>query len=314
VQVLRRYPGRAILTVAVLVLVLSVILSRNASPQRGTGGPTASPSSCSGVTKNLDGAFTFSWLHVERATGTIRDSNNCIVTLRGLVQEAAFGNAGTDMTKQEIDLLMHSIHINYWRLNLNPVWWNTNVYVPNAVAQDGTRGMHYQDWIQELIGWMKADGLYVEIDKGPQFTEPPCGNDGKGTRNEFCPSQDSGSLEALGASESEDPDPKDPNARQEISDGSYMSPAVLMWRDIARRFARDPAIFYDSWNEQHDLLKTPPAEARGVLGGASTLLPSLSWRGTATLVWLRSDFWADALRHRECPCFGAAPAPLSRVG
>src|SRR5260221_1911606 len=61
-------------------------------------------------------------------------------------------------------------------------------------------------------------------------------------------------------------------------------------------------------------LTTPPAEARGVLSGASTLLLSLSWRGTAALVWLRSDFWADALRHGRCPCFGARPAPHSRVG
>ena len=42
-------------------------------------------------------------------------------------------------------------------------------------------------------------------------------------------------------------------------------------------------------------------------------LPSHA-RGTAALVWLHSDFWADALRHEEYPCFGAAPAPLSRVG
>jgi hypothetical protein len=52
-------------------------------------------------------------------------------------------------------------------------------------------------------------------------------------------------------------------------------------------------------------LTTPPAEARGVLGGASTLPPSLCWRGKAALVWLRSDFGADALRHGEYPCFGA---------
>ena len=260
----KRYPGRAILTGAalllLLLLILSVILSRSTSPQRGAGEPTTSSSRCSGVTKNIDGTFSFSWLHVDSATGTIRDSNNCIVTLRGLVQEAAFGNAGTDMTKREIDLLTLSIHINYWRLNLNPAWWNTNVYVPNAVASDGTKGMRYQDWIQELIGWMKSDGLYVEIDKGPQFTEPPCGNDGKGTHNKFCPSQDSGSLEAVGTPKPGDSDPNDPNARQETSDGTYMAPAVLMWTDVARRFARDPAIFYDSWNEEHDLVKTNPQQ------------------------------------------------------
>ena len=61
-------------------------------------------------------------------------------------------------------------------------------------------------------------------------------------------------------------------------------------------------------------IETPPAQARGVLGGASTLPPSLSWRGKAALVSLRSDFRADALRHEGYPCFGAAPALHSRVG
>jgi hypothetical protein len=52
-------------------------------------------------------------------------------------------------------------------------------------------------------------------------------------------------------------------------------------------------------------LKTPPVEARGVLGDTSTLLFSPCWRGKVALVWLRSDFGADALRHGGYPCFGA---------
>src|SRR6266851_6571338 len=56
-----------------------------------------------------------------------------------------------------------------------------------------------------------------------------------------------------------------------------------------------------------------PAKAWGVLSGASTLLRFPSWRGPAALVWLRSDLWADALWHEGYPCFGARPAPHSRV-
>src|SRR6266852_9016231 len=52
-------------------------------------------------------------------------------------------------------------------------------------------------------------------------------------------------------------------------------------------------------------LTTPPAQARGVLSGASTFPLSLFWREKAALVWLRSDFRADALRHGGYPCFGA---------
>src|SRR5262249_21253053 len=43
------------------------------------------------------------------------------------------------------------------------------------------------------------------------------------------------------------------------------------------------------------ILKAPPAQARGVLSGTSTLLLFPSW-GKAALVWLRSDFRTDALR------------------
>ena len=50
-----------------------------------------------------------------------------------------------------------------------------------------------------------------------------------------------------------------------------------------------PADFNDSSDLEWRYLKTLPAEARGVLGGASTLLLSLSWRGKAALVWLRPD-------------------------
>ena len=60
-------------------------------------------------------------------------------------------------------------------------------------------------------------------------------------------------------------------------------------------------------------LTAPPAETVGVLSGASTLLPCHSRRGTAALVSLRSDFWADALRLWSNQSFGARPAPHSRV-
>src|SRR6266566_8597613 len=36
-----------------------------------------------GVTKNSNGGYNFSWLHVDNATGYIMDAQNCIVDLRG---------------------------------------------------------------------------------------------------------------------------------------------------------------------------------------------------------------------------------------
>src|SRR5713226_6672533 len=51
----------------------------------------------------------------------------------------------------------------------------------------------------------------------------------------------------------------------------------------------------------------------GVLGGASTLPLSLVSGARAALVWLRPDFWADALRLWAYQSFGASAAPLSHV-
>ena len=56
------------------------------------------------------------------------------------------------------------------------------------------------------------------------------------------------------------------------------------------------------------------AQAAGVLSSASTLPIFLDERGTLALVWLRSDFEADALRLWECQSFGASTAPHSHVG
>jgi hypothetical protein len=62
---------------------------------------------------------------------------------------------------------------------------------------------------------------------------------------------------------------------------------------------------------QQSPLTAPLAEAQGVPSGPSTLPVSLV--GRSALVWVRPDFRADALRHEAYPCFGARPAPLSRV-
>ena len=61
-------------------------------------------------------------------------------------------------------------------------------------------------------------------------------------------------------------------------------------------------------------LRAPRTKVAGVLSSASTLPTGLLREGKLALVWLCSDFRADALRHGGCPCFGAKTAPLSHVG
>lgn len=249
------FPFLLIIVVAISFTILFIHSPTQNKGGEGAGGSVTvgserpgSNCTSTGAAKNPEGTYTFSWLHVDAATYTIRDENNCILILRGIVQPAAFGDGGASITQQEVQLLSQNIHINFWRLNLNPVWWNTNVIVPKV-------HMPYQQWMQTLVGWMKANGMYVELDKGPQFTEPPCGG-----ANVFCPHQDAGSLEAAHHALPGDPDPDDPNAWQETSDGSYMDPAIQMWTSVAKLYANDPAIIYDTWNEAHQLIKTNPQQ------------------------------------------------------
>src|SRR5450759_1880657 len=117
----------ALFSVLLVVLVILLLILLNNRSQQAPGKPTTQTGSpvthaegrCSGVTRNAGGAFEFSWLHVDSATYTIRDENNCVVVLRGIVQPAAFGDAGATITRQEVDLLSQNIQVNFWRLNLN---------------------------------------------------------------------------------------------------------------------------------------------------------------------------------------------------
>jgi hypothetical protein len=138
--------------------------------------------------------------------------------------------------------------INLWRFSVNVAWWNENVMVPLA-------HMPYQQWIAQVISWMEQAGSYVEVTKGPQFDEPPCGRAGS-----FCTSQNTGLLELEHQAIPGDPDPSDPDAYKETSDGRYMGPAYQFWQSFSAQYRYDPAIIYDSWNEWHALSRSNPAQ------------------------------------------------------
>ena len=70
---------------------------------------------------------------------------------------------------------------------------------------------------------------------------------------------------------------------------------------------------YNSWQRQFILLTTPPALVTGGSERCFHVSTCLAGARKAALVWVRFDFRADALRHGGYPCFGARPAPLSRV-
>ncbi len=195
------------------------------------GGPGAS--NC-GVRKT-DSGYTFSWLHV--AHGYFVSDEGCIVNLRGFNwSQLEFGNAvgggqKTRISRDGIAWYSETFHTNVWRIPLNTTWWNENVYVP--LAQ-----MPYQDWIGQVIKWAEDYGNYVILTKGPQFQNPPCGGGVK-----QCPTQDQAKLNLqLGLA-----------GPEELATGQYIQPAITMWQSIASRYANDPAVLYDSWNEMNSI-------------------------------------------------------------
>ena len=244
---------RKIIAIGCLVLATVIVIGSIAfalSPQgnsllaviEGGGGIGKSDTAGSagkgcGVARSGNG-YSFSWLHV--ANGALVNSNGCVIELLGFNwAELEFGNAvggsaKTRISQQSIAWYNQHFHMNVWRIPLNSAWWNTNVYVPLA-------HMRYRAWIEQVVHWVEQNGDYVILTKGPQFSAPPCGGTIK-----LCPSQNQASKDlAL--------NPGDPQVQQEATTGQYIQSALTMWSSIAKIYANDPAVLYDSWNEMHDI-------------------------------------------------------------
>ncbi len=203
-------------------------------PVQTTGGPPPVAGKGCGITQTTDG-YKFSWLHV--ADGSLVDEKNCIVTLKGFNwSQLEFGNAvgggpKTRISEAGLAWFSQNLHTNVWRIPVNTTWWNQNVDVPAA-------GMPYQAWIQQVVKWVEQNGNYVILTKGPQFLAPPCGNG-----NTYCPPQNDALTEI-------DTGMAGPEVK---TTGQYIDAAVKMWSSIAKLYANDPAVLYDSWNEMHDI-------------------------------------------------------------
>jgi hypothetical protein len=114
---------------------------------------------------------------------------------------------------------------NLVRVNYNSYWWDTDAYVPNAHT-------HYRQWLQTYVHLEELAGNYVELDTGPNFHAPPCGNDGMGHVVTFCPSQNQGT--------------KTNDPTQSID---YQPTPLQSLADLSAIYANDPAILFDVWNE-----------------------------------------------------------------
>jgi len=180
--------------------------------------------------------YHFSWLHVTKAV--IVDQNNCEVVLRGFnVGGVSQGTASGHQANPGMFAWFRRTfpRSNIFRLELNSYWYVVNAYVPYAK-------MGYQAWVDRLVSMIEAEGFYVELGKSTQFHGLPCGLNGEPPQP--CYPQDWPRIQT-------------PCVYEQASTGIYISDTLQMWQLIARRYANNPGVLYNSWSEFKSVCTAP---------------------------------------------------------
>jgi uncharacterized protein (TIGR03437 family) len=223
-------------------------------------------------------------LHVS-PQGSILDDAGKLVLLRGVNRSGTgSGNAEGGSTDAEYAAQSQLLGSNLVRIFVNAAWWTANVQVPLA-------NQKYQDYIDGLVQRSKKYGSYVLVVKAGQFPDPPCGADGNN-----CPASNQGDLNCQANSTL--------CAAQDTS-GATIDAVLPFWSAFAKRYAADPAVLYDTWenmsvtdldawsNNQNELIATirtynPQALVFVEDGGtayeaiAAGTIPDLAW---SNVVW-----------------------------
>jgi len=175
-------------------------------------------------------------LHVSSA-GVILDNTGKPVLLRG-VNRAGTGSGNADATTTDADYGTQNqlLSMNLVRIFVNAAWWTGNVQVPIA-------NQKYQDYIDTLIQRAKKYGNYVLILKAGQFPDAPCGADGKN-----CPAPNQGDLNCAASGSA-----TSAVCLAQDTSGAYTDTAFNFWSAFSQKYASDPAILYDTWEDMHGI-------------------------------------------------------------
>jgi len=175
---------------------------------------------------------TFRPLQVS-ASGAIVDNTGKPALLRGLNRSATgSGNADANATDADYSAQNQLLSMNLVRIFVNATWWNNNLQVPIA-------NQAYQTYIDTLIQRAKKYGNYVLILKAGNFPDPPCGASGQN-----CPLPTQGDLNCQA------------NASlclAQDTTGNNIDAAFTFWAAFAKKYAADPAVLYDTWEDMHGI-------------------------------------------------------------
>ena len=173
---------------------------------------------------------SFRPLHVSLVGIIVNDSGSPVL-LRGLNRSGtSSGNADASSTDQDYAAQNQLLSMNLVRIFVNATWWTNNVTVPIAAQP-------YQSYIDGLIQRAKKYGNYVVILKAGQFPEAPCGASGAN-----CPAANQGDLDCQANASL---------CAAEDTTGNYVDAAISFWGSIAQKYAADPAVLYDTWEDMH---------------------------------------------------------------
>ena len=270
-----------VLAIVFLVLVLQKQIFNGGSPQSQTSATatTAGTQVC-GVTKNSNGTYHFSWLHVS-SNGDVVDSNNCRVPLLGWNAIGAFLGAGGSLGSSAVS---SSIHINIVRVAFNSRWYESDVYVPN-------QRMHFKAWLQKIVSTLESRGDYVMLDANNAFFEPPCGSDGSGTTVTFCPSEDQGRKDYN--------NPSSPYYHNVGGLELYQPIAVQALTDLAKVYAKDPAVLFDVWNEPGSYIFVTPNSVQNKVPDMNERINSVRQYDPQSLVFVFSAGTSEDLSYKQ---------------
>jgi uncharacterized protein (TIGR03437 family) len=178
---------------------------------------------------------SFRQLHVS-AAGQILDDTGKPVALRGLNRSATGSGNADAATDADYAAQNQLLSINLVRIFVNAAWWNNNVQVPIA-------NQTYQTYIDTLIQRAKKYGNYVLIVKAGQFPDAPCGADGKN-----CPATNQGDLNCTASGSA-----TSAVCLAQDTGGAYVDTAFAFWASFTKKYAADPAVLYDTWEDMHGI-------------------------------------------------------------